>query len=227
MSDEKNGDEKNKPDDEIEYIPEEETEGGCVPPSPAAPEAPAAAPVAEEPQAAEHREGEPAESGKHLKEKLKKREAEVKHLKKEMDALKDQYLRKLAEMDNLRKRIEREKNEYFQFALGDVLLEILSILDNLERALRSTGQEADGKTLRDGIELIYRMTMNLLQRKGVQPIEVKDARFDPNLHHAMAMEESDAVKEPEVTEVLQKGYMLHNRLLRPSLVKVRIPKKDA
>jgi molecular chaperone GrpE len=69
------------------------------------------------------------------------------------------------------------------------------------------------------------MYQNILLKKGVQPIEIKDGAFDPNLHHAMATEESDQVKGPEVAEVLQKGYMLHNRLLRPSLVKVLMPRK--
>jgi len=69
------------------------------------------------------------------------------------------------------------------------------------------------------------MYQNILFKKGVQPIEIKDGAFDPNLHHAMATEESDQVKDPKVAEVLQKGYMLHNRLLRPSLVRVLMPRK--
>lgn len=72
------------------------------------------------------------------------------------------------------------------------------------------------------------MSQNLLFKRGVRPIEIQDGVFDPTLHHAMAMEESEEVKEPRVTEELQKGYMLHNRLLRPALVKVLVPgkKKD-
>ncbi|MGA2531993.1 MAG: nucleotide exchange factor GrpE, partial [Candidatus Aminicenantales bacterium] len=175
-----------------------------------------------EPGAAEK---EPAPSVKHLKEKLKKREAEVKHLKKEIEELKDQYVRKLADLENLRKRIEREKADYFQYALSEVLLEFLGIIDNFQRALQASAGEADGKTFRDGIDLIYRMSQSLLFKRGVQPIEIKDGVFDPTLHHAMAMEESEEVKEPRVTEELQKGYMLHNRLLRPALVKVVVPSK--
>lgn len=213
-------DEKPKPAEEIEYIP-----------GPGAPEEgkPAAPPEAgveskdhPEPGAAEK---EPAPSVKHMKEKLKKREAEVKHLKKEIEELKDQYVRKLADLENLRKRIEREKADYFQYALSDVLLEFLGIIDNFQRALQASAGEADGKTFRDGIDLIYRMSQNLLFKRGVQPIEIKDGVFDPTLHHAMAMEESEEVLEPRVTEELQKGYMLHNRLLRPALVKVVVPSK--
>lgn len=166
-----------------------------------------------------------SEEGRNIKSKLKKRDAEIKQLKKEKDELRDQFLRKLAEMENLKKRLEREKADYLQYSLSELLLELLGVLDNFERALSVAEQGADGKTFRDGIELIYRMYLNVLLKKGVQPIEIKDRAFDPNLHHAMATEESDQVKDPEVAEVLQKGYMLHNRLLRPSLVRVLMPRK--
>lgn len=167
----------------------------------------------------------PSEGPRSLKEKIKKKDAEIKHLKKEMDGLKDQFLRKLADIENLRKRFEREKEEYYQFALSDLFLELLSIKDNLERALRSPAPEADGKTFREGVELIDRMFQALLSKNGVQPVEIADRRFDPNFHHAMATEESEGIEEPEVVEELQKGYVHHHRLLRPALVKVAVPKK--
>ncbi|MGA2360963.1 MAG: nucleotide exchange factor GrpE [Candidatus Aminicenantales bacterium] len=213
-------DDKKKPTEEIEYIAEPGAPGEVRPKEK---EPAAAEPEKTEPAA---QEKEPSQAIKHLKEKLKKREAEIKNLKKEAEDLKDQYLRKLADVENLRKRLEREKNDYFQFALSEVLLEFLGILDNFERALQASGRDADGKTFREGIDLIYRMSMNLLLKRGVRPIEIKDGHFDPALQQAMAVEESAEVQEPRVTEELQKGYMLHNRLLRPSLVKVIIPKKD-
>jgi molecular chaperone GrpE len=166
-----------------------------------------------------------SEEGRNLKSKLKKRDAEIKQLKKEKEEFRDQFLRKLAEIENLKKRLEREKADYLQYALSELLLEFLGVLDNFERALSVAEQGADGKTFREGIELIYRMYQNILLKKGVQPIEIKDGAFDPNLHHAMATEESDQVKDPEVAEVFQKGYMLYNRLLRPSLVRVLVPRK--
>ncbi len=209
---------KDKPAEEIEYLPD-----GAGPGTPKAPEG--GGPVSGEPAPPASPEKDQGAGTKHLKDKLKKREAEIRHLKKEMEDLKDQYVRKLADTENLRKRLEREKSEYLQFALSEVLLEFLGILDNFERALQSAG-EADGKTFREGVELIYRMTQNFLVKRGVQPIEVKDGAFDPALHHAVAVEESAEVAEPRVTEVMQKGYLLHNRLLRPSLVKVAVPKKD-
>ncbi len=166
-----------------------------------------------------------SEEGRSLKNKLKKRDAEIKQLKKEKEDFRDQFLRKLAEIENLKKRLEREKADYFQYALNEVLLELLAVLDNFERALNVAEKGGNGKTFREGIELIYRMYQNILFKKGVRPIEIKDRTFDPNLHHAMATEESDEVKSPEVAEILQKGYMIHNKLLRPALVKVLIPRK--
>jgi molecular chaperone GrpE len=210
-------DEKDKPGDEIEFIPE-------IPPSGEEPaKEPPSPPTAEkkEPEA----KAAAIEGSRHLKEKLKKKEAEVKHLKKELDELKEAHLRKLADMENLRKRLERDKNDFQQYALSGLLLELLSITDNFERALQSDSSDADGKTFREGVELIFRMFQNLLAKNGVRPIVLKDRAFDPNFHHAMTVAESDKVEEPEVEEELQKGYMHHDRLLRPTLVKVVVPKK--
>jgi len=162
---------------------------------------------------------------KELKTKLKKQISEIKHLKNENKKLNDEYLRKIAEMENLRKRLEREKSEFYQYALSEFLGELLVVLDNFERALESESK-GDGKSLRDGIEMIYKQYQNLLTKQGLTPIELKEKKFDPHIHQAFLTEESADVKEPEISEEIQKGYMLHNRLLRPTLVKVRVPKKD-
>jgi len=207
-------DEKDKPGEEIEFIPEAPAEGVEPPAAPTdagkkEPEAKAAGP----------------EGSRSLKEKLRKREAEIKHLRKELDELKESYLRKLADMENLRKRLEREKSEYQQYALSGLLLELLGVVDNFERALQSAPADTAGKTFREGVELILRMFQNLLAKNGVRPIVIEGRAFDPTFHHAMTVEESDRVAEPEIEEELQKGYMHHDRLLRPTLVKVLVPKK--
>lgn len=165
-----------------------------------------------------------ADKTKALKNKLKKKEAEVRLLKKENTALKDRNLRKMAEMENFRKRLDREKTEFYQYALSEFLKELFAVLDNLERALESQDQ-GDGKSFREGIEMIYKQYLDLLLRQGVIPIEIKGKKFNPHLHQALITEESEDVEEPEVIEELQKGYTLHNRLLRPALVKVVVPKK--
>lgn len=168
-------------------------------------------------------EGE-QEDIKSLKNKLKKREAEIKGLKKTKEELIDKYFRALAEMENLKKRLVREKNEYYQFALSEFLKELLQVLDNFERALRDR-EQTDGKSFQEGVEMIYKQFLDILSKKGIAPIVIENKKFDPNFHQAILTEESDQVKEPEVEEELQKGYTLHDRLLRPSFVRVIIPKK--
>lgn len=166
-----------------------------------------------------------AAADKALRAKLKKRDEEVKKLRREAEDLKGDFLRLAAEKDNLRKRLEREKSEYFQFALSEVLKEFLMVLDNFERALESENRE-DRDSLREGIELIYKQYQDLLKKQGVQPIVCEDAAFDPRIQQAFMTEESDEVDEPTVGEEFQKGYMHHERLLRPALVKVLLPRKS-
>ena len=166
-----------------------------------------------------------SEEGKSLKAKLKKKEAESKQLKKDNEELRDQLLRKMAEMENLKKRLERDKNDYYQYALTDFLRDLLSVLDNLERALDNPS-EGDGRSFQEGVRLIQKQFLDALRKRGVSPIpDTVRQKFDPNLHQALVTEESDEVSEPQVAEELQRGYTLHDRLLRPALVKVRLPKK--
>jgi molecular chaperone GrpE len=160
-----------------------------------------------------------------LKSRLKKKESDIKHLKEKFEEMQEEFLRKAAEMENLRKRLEREKNDYFQFAMSEHLKELLSIMDNFERALDSQGQTEEG-SLRQGVEMIYKQLYDLLLKRGVKRIEIEGNVYDPHLHQAFLTEESDKVTELQVAEELQKGYTIHDRLLRPSLVKVYIPKKE-
>lgn len=160
-----------------------------------------------------------------LKRKLRKKEAENRKLKKDIEKIKADYLRQLAEKENIRKRFEREKSEYYDYALSEFLRELLDVLDNFERALGSQ-DEGNGKSFREGVQMIYKQYSDLLLKQGVTPIDIEEKQFDPHLHQAFMTEEADDVDEPEVSEEFQKGYKLHNRLLRPSLVKVRVPKKD-
>ncbi|MCK4646365.1 MAG: nucleotide exchange factor GrpE [Candidatus Aminicenantes bacterium] len=166
---------------------------------------------------------------KALKDKLKTCEAEIKFFKKEHKELKGEnkelkgkYLRKAAEMENLRKRVTREKTEFYQYALAEFIKELFVVLDNFERALESN---EDGKNLRQGIEMIYKQYTDLLMKQGIKAIETREKKFDPYLHHAFITEESENVDEPQIIEELQRGYTLYDRLLRPALVKVLIPKK--
>lgn len=168
---------------------------------------------------------EKAVDDKVLKNKIKKKDVEIKHLKKELGKLKAEYLRQLADKENLRKRLDREKSEFYQNALSNILIEFLNVLDNFERALQSDTQDTE-ESFREGVEMIYKMFMSVVTKQGVHPIDIKNTKFDPRFHQAFATEESDDVSEPMVGEEFQKGYTLNDRLLRPSLVKVIVPKKE-
>jgi len=179
---------------------------------------------ADKPASRKHRkhDHDPART---LKDKLERREHEIEHLRREIAELKDKYLRAAAEMDNTRKRLEREKADFLQFAQADLYKELLAVLDNFERA-RRTGEGLEGKGFQEGIELIHKQFTDLLRKRGVTPLDQPDRRFDPAVHQAILTEEKEGLTEAEVGEELQKGYFLHDRLLRPALVKVWLPKKD-
>jgi molecular chaperone GrpE len=149
-------------------------------------------------------------------------------LQRERDALKEQFLRAVADFDNYRKRIERERRELSEYAAADVLLELLPIIDNFERALQASAsapgatadKPAESEAFRRGVELIHKQMLDLLRKRGVTPIDAHGADFDPNVHQAVIHEPSEAHREGEVMQELQRGYKLGERLLRPAMVKV-------
>ena len=144
---------------------------------------------------------------------------ELADLQRERDDYHDRWLRKSAEFDNYRKRIERERREQGDQAVNDLLLELLLVVDDFDRAL--TVDAGDGSAAyRKGVELIHAKLQDLLRKYGVRPFEALGADFDPNLHQAVMHEESGEHRDGEVTGELQKGYMIGDRLLRPAMVKV-------
>lgn len=155
----------------------------------------------------------------------KKYDEEIKKLKEEIQELKQDYMRQIADKENLRKRLEREKSEYYQYALSEFFGELIVVLDNFERSLESDDQKNLDK-FQEGIEMIYKQLLDLLNKYGVKPIEIKDKTFNPHLHQAFMTEESEDIEDPQIGEEFQRGYTLNERLLRPSLVKVMLPKKE-
>jgi molecular chaperone GrpE len=139
-------------------------------------------------------------------------------LRREKDALQDRLLRTAAEFDNYRKRVERERRDLADYIKGDVLAELLPIVDNFERALQAPSPESE--SLRKGVELIHKQMVDFLRKRGVTPIEALGADFDPNFHQAVIHETSPSHREGEVIAELQRGYMLGDKLLRPAMVKV-------
>jgi molecular chaperone GrpE len=168
----------------------------------------------EEILAEEERDARRAASGAKGGEDLERAE-------KEIASLRDAQLRKLAEFENFRKRTEREKADYFRFALADLVRDLLPVLDNFERALGHAPAAGDDE-YRLGIDLIYRQLAETLKRRGLREVATVGP-FDPNVHEAVAREESAEVEPNTILEVLQRGYYLNDRLLRPAFVKVAVP----
>ena len=135
------------------------------------------------------------------------------------DDFKDRYMRTLADFENYRKRTEREKSDFYKYAVQGLLKELLPVLDNFDRAL---DHAEDGDDFHKGVLLIYKQLVDTLRKHGVKPIDESGVKFDPNIHEAVMREEDPSVPSQTVTSILQKGYFLHDRLLRPALVKVAV-----
>jgi molecular chaperone GrpE len=146
-------------------------------------------------------------------------ESPVDAMRREKDALQDQLLRTAAEFDNYRKRVDRDRRDQAEAATASALTGLLPIVDDLERALKApTG--GDIESFRKGVELIHQQMLELLRKRGVKQIEAVGADFDPRYHQAVVHESSPEHREGEVIEEFARGYMLGDRLLRPSMVKV-------
>jgi molecular chaperone GrpE len=142
--------------------------------------------------------------------------SEVEKLKAERDALIDRLARQQAEFDNARKRAAREQAEFRDFAAADVLRGLLPVMDSFERALKA----GDGSEFRSGVELIYRQLQDALLKAGVQPIKAVGEPFDPKVHEAIEMVDTNEAPDHHVLEELQRGYKYKDRLLRPAMVRV-------
>jgi len=167
---------------------------------------------------------------KKLPKKMKDQKELIEKLEKERDEYKDNYLRNLAEVDNFRKRVKKEKEEFQKFVLSEFFLDLLPIVDNLDRALKAKeGPEensADEQSIISGVEMIYKQLLDLLKKSKVEEIEALDHIFDPNLHQALSKEEKEGITDPLVVEVYQKGFLYNDKLLRPTLAKVAIPLEE-
>ena len=139
----------------------------------------------------------------------------------------DRALRLAAEMENLKKRLEREKAEMLQFANENLIKELLPVVDNLELALEHGRQAETPAPFLEGIELVHQGFLKALARFGVTPLGAVGQPFDPAYHNAVMQEAAPEVPDCTVLKELQKGYLVHNRLLRPAMVVVARNTKDA
>lgn len=136
--------------------------------------------------------------------------------KAEYAALYDKYLRLVAEFDNFKKRTQKEKDEIYSIAKTDVVMGLLPVIDNFERAEKFS----EDKNIEEGMTLIKKQFLEFLKKIGVEEIEADGKEFDPTLHNAVLHEDRDDVPENTVVEVLQKGYKLGDKVIRYAMVKV-------
>lgn len=146
---------------------------------------------------------------------------ELEELRAEHQRLRELYLRKLADFDNYRKRQERELADFRKLASAELVRDLLPVLDNLERALAVPTGEVSG--LREGVELVCRQLHDTLRKHGLEMVDPLGEPFDPAFHEAVQRRESNEVVENTVVEVLQKGFLMHGRLLRAAMVVVAVP----
>jgi len=152
-------------------------------------------------------------------------EEKLKSVQHDLEELKERHLRKLAEFENVRKRSEREKAQARRLALADLAREFLPVVDSFEQALSHASSKDLESDFGQGILLIHRQLTDLWRKHGLREVDTTGS-FDPNLHEAVATEES-AVPPNAILEVLRKGYTIGDRLIRPALVKVAVRPGEA
>ena len=158
-------------------------------------------------------ETEPEEKKEEAPEEKEESEAE-----KQLADMNAKYIRLMADFQNQKKRFEKEKADIYQFANEDIVKSLLEVIDNFERALDAS--QDDGSKFREGMEMIFKQLMGALEKAGVSEIKALGEEFDPNFHNAVMMEETDEFESNKVSGVMQKGYTLNSKVIRPSMVKV-------
>ena len=165
------------------------------------------------------------------KEEAENKISQENELREELESMKDEKLRLLAEMENLRKRSERDKSDSIRYGSMNLAREILSVNDNLSRALQSVNLEESNiepiNNLVDGLNMVQKEFMTILNKYGVEKIDALNKKFDHNFHQAVLEVETEESEEGIVVQEIQAGFTMYDRLLRPSMVGVsKKPKND-
>jgi molecular chaperone GrpE len=156
-----------------------------------------------------------------LDDPIRKMEARIEELEKEVEANYDRFVRVTADFDNFKKRTSREVSDLRKFANENILRDMLSVADNLERAIDSGSKpDSEKKTLLDGVKITLKDLSRMFEKYGVKDFKSKGKPFDPVFHQAMMQEQTDDYPDNIVLNELQKGYTIHERLLRPAMVVV-------
>jgi molecular chaperone GrpE len=153
-------------------------------------------------------------------EELESLQKELEETRAKANEYLDGWQRARAEFANYKKRVEREQAQANQVATGNVVRRFLEVLDDLERALKNRPENGEGAVWAEGIELIYRKLVNMLENEGVKPMEIENDFFDPNLHEAVVSEENSEYESGQIIGVVRQGYLMGDRVLRPAMVRV-------
>lgn len=176
---------------------------------------------------AEEKDDEMDREGKAREEAQEKRDddvarltAKIHELENKLQEKENRLLRLQADFENYRKRTRNEIEAFKKYRSQELALELLSSLDNFERALATEAQTDEGKAILEGMEMVYKSILVAFEKEGITPIDAVGQEFDPNYHHAVMQDNNDEYEANIITEELQKGYMIKDRVLRPSMVKV-------
>ena len=170
-------------------------------------------------------EANASDSENNSEESIKDEESEsqdtkIKELEKLANDNEEKYLRLYAEFENYKRRIQKENQINATYKAQGVLTDILPSIDNIERALQIEGDDESFKSLQNGVQMVHESVLRALKDNGLEEILAEGKEFDPNLHQAVVQDDNPDFKSGEVTQELQKGYKLKDRVLRPSMVKV-------
>ncbi|MFC0089779.1 nucleotide exchange factor GrpE [Allobacillus sp. GCM10007491] len=147
-------------------------------------------------------------------------QSELNQLKDENADLNDRLLRLQADFDNYKRRMKKEKEMDLKYKSQELATEIIPVLDNFERALQTGADQENVASFVEGVEMVYQQLQQALEKVGVTEIEAEGKEFDPTIHQAVMQVEEDGYDSNQVIEVLQKGYQLKDRVIRPAMVKV-------
>jgi molecular chaperone GrpE len=157
------------------------------------------------------------EDGRHEVEQLLQ---QVTDYQEQVEQTHAQYLHALADLENFRRRARKEKEDAIKYATLPLLESLLPVMDNFERALAAADHRDDAHLVKEGVEMVYRQLSTVLSQAGIRLIEAKGKMFDPHEHNAVMQVEDNQVESGIVVEELQAGYRLHDRVIRPAMVKI-------
>ncbi|AEI35970.1 MULTISPECIES: nucleotide exchange factor GrpE [Francisella] len=153
-----------------------------------------------------------------IEEQLDKAKDTIKELEGTCDSFKDEALRAKAEMENIRKRAERDVSNARKFGIEKFAKELLPVIDSIEQALKHEVKLEEAIAMKEGIELTSKMLVDILKKNGLEELDPKGEKFDPNIHEAMAMVPNPELEDNIIFDVFQKGYMLNGRVVRAAKV---------